>query len=155
MSASSCPLLEGCSAPLCPLDEASLEHGNWFPSEESCHRRDLSKTPWVVRQRRIDKATGGEFARGCFTVAMLATDCRITKAFRGLDPEAGEITPEKVRGWIEKHPAITEADRARLRAQGRKKVAIHGGFVGRERQNGSAPEGAAPEVVKSCGRAQV
>jgi hypothetical protein len=80
---------------------------------------------------------------------MLALDFRIARSLRGLDPEAGGITAERVRKWIEKHPVISEAERARLRAQGQNKIAVHGGFGNRKGQIGLAREGSAPDVVSA------
>jgi len=44
---------------------------------------------------------------------VLAQDCRFSKMIRGLDPETGEITAERVQKWIKEHPAkrkLTEQD---------------------------------------------
>jgi hypothetical protein len=149
MSASSCPHFHNCNVPVCPLNPQSLTHAAWFPDEETCHKADLRTAPWIVRQRRIAKATGADRDRGSFTFAILATDFRITKALRGLDPDAGPADSAAVQAWIEKHPAITEAERARLRAQGQKKVAIYGGFASRKGQNGSFADKPASEAVQS------
>jgi len=105
MSSPACPHFDGCNAPLCPIDPESLSHGAWFPDEETCRRRDLQQ-PWVARQRKVARSTGGDPARGCFSVPMLARDCRITSAFRGLDPNQGPATPERVKTWLSEHPAI-------------------------------------------------
>ena len=67
MSASSCPLFDGCNVPLCPIDESSLERGSWFPDEEACHRRDLTKllgTGWrVIPTHLIVWSEGGVILR--------------------------------------------------------------------------------------------
>jgi hypothetical protein len=151
MSDPSCPHFHNCDANVCPLDPQSLAHAAWIPDEETCHRADLRTARWIVRQRRIAKATGADFERGCFTFAMLSTDFRITKALRGLDPDAGPADTAAAQIWIEKHPAITEAQRALLRAQGRKKVEKYRGFVSRKGQIDSFPNQPTTEAAQSDG----
>jgi len=36
MTCEMCRSFSACSAPLCPLDRPSLEHGSWFSDEETC-----------------------------------------------------------------------------------------------------------------------
>jgi hypothetical protein len=107
-----------------------MKHGVWFPDEEMCHRREYRNIQWVSRQFRIAKATGLDSFRGCFTVAMLERNCRITTGIRGLDPDDGEINPERVEGWIRKHAAVrawTDEERAVARARLEKIEALKSG----------------------------
>jgi hypothetical protein len=98
------------------LEEESMERSAWFPGDETCRRRDL-QAPWIARQRKIDRATRKNIDRGCFTVAMLSHDCRVTRGIRGLDPEKTDITDSAVQRWVKAHPAITAAEREKLRAR--------------------------------------
>ncbi|MBI2851740.1 MAG: hypothetical protein HYX84_01375 [Chloroflexi bacterium] len=49
-----CPNFEGCAAPICPLDKASLKNALWYPDEPICKRRGLG-LKWLTMQRRIAK----------------------------------------------------------------------------------------------------
>jgi hypothetical protein len=127
-----------------------MKHGVWFPGEEMCHRREYRNIQWVSRQFRIAKAKGLDSYRGCFTVAMLERKCRLTIKIRGLDPEAGEITPERVESWIRKHPVVrtwTDGERAVARARAQKTKALKSG---RETQTGSGSR--APAAFMEEGR---
>ena len=117
MSAPDCRYFEECSAPLCPLDEASLSACSWFPNEELCRRRDLFAA-WIARARKIARTTGNDPDRGCFTREMLSRNFRATSAIRGLDPTQGPITQDRVRQWLTDHPSIRG-----LTAQEREKLA--------------------------------
>jgi hypothetical protein len=64
---------------------------------------------WVKRQRRISCKAAAGF---CFTLAMLAHDCRISKNIKGIDPAGSDterVADEKT--WLAAHPLITEAER--------------------------------------------
>jgi len=104
MSTPECSYFNECSAPLCPLDEASLANCAWFPDEETCRRRDLA-VGWIARQRKIARVVGGDPSRGCFTLEMIARNFRVTSALRGLDPDK-EITPDRVKAWLAAHSAV-------------------------------------------------
>jgi hypothetical protein len=100
MNAENCPHFDICNAPLCPLDPQSLKHGAWFPDEDLCRRKYFGRHLWIRRQKKIVRATGRDFERGCFTADMLAHPCEIRKGIKGLDPDDGPITPEQGRKWI-------------------------------------------------------
>ena len=128
MSAQSCPHFDRCSAPLCPIDAMSLEHGAWFPDEEVCRRADHRTQPMVRTQRRIARLTAADTESGCFTGAMLLRGCRLTRKIKGLDPDSGPITAESVVRWLRKHPQkrlLTEEERAVRRARATKIMATH------------------------------
>lgn len=115
MNASDCPYFNDCSAPLCPLDEASLSACSWFPDEETCRRRDLS-ADWIARARKIARVVGSDPERGSFTLSMLSRNFRMTSALRGLDPDK-PITPDRVEAWLADHPEIKAlSPEARLEA---------------------------------------
>jgi len=48
-----CCYFEHCTAPLCPLDKASLKRATWFPDEPICRRRDIPG--WVKKQKELRK----------------------------------------------------------------------------------------------------
>ncbi|MCG6537021.1 MAG: hypothetical protein L7F78_20525, partial [Syntrophales bacterium LBB04] len=54
-----CSLYESCNAPLCPLDQASL-NGIWYSDEESCRSRTHGNLSWIQAQRKLSRvaATG-------------------------------------------------------------------------------------------------
>jgi hypothetical protein len=150
MSCPTCPHFQDCSAPICPEDPESLANCAWFPGEEICRREVYASLPWVRKQRRTALATGKDAERGCFTVEMLAHDCRVYGTVQGLDPET-EITVARSQKWIREHPEITETRRAQLRAQGQKNVAAYGGIGPKKVPSGPSSEGSTPEMVKSHG----
>ena len=114
-----CRYFEDCSAPMCPKD-AGVSKTAWFPDEPICRLLDVPD--WVKRQRRIaKKAAPG----GSFTLAMLQRDCRIAQGIKGIDPDRTdrERVQEEI-AWLKSHPAITEAEREKLRAIGEKNKAF-------------------------------
>uniref|UniRef100_A0A6M3LS13 Uncharacterized protein n=1 Tax=viral metagenome TaxID=1070528 RepID=A0A6M3LS13_9ZZZZ len=48
-----CSKFDVCTAPICPLDSASLETAVWYPNEDICKIR--MNLPWRRIQRRIAK----------------------------------------------------------------------------------------------------
>jgi len=93
-----CPQFEmGCSAPLCPLDEDSIENRIWYPDEEVCHRRD---TPdWVRKQKAIAKVKAP--SNKYFTAEMLEAIKQVRKGIGGINPDQplGQAK-EAERKWI-------------------------------------------------------
>lgn len=75
--------VEGCSAPLCPMDEKSLKHGSWFVDEEVCRRATVPK--WVHKQRRL-VAKHAESGKS-WTVPMLEKTSRICEGAEGINPD--------------------------------------------------------------------
>jgi hypothetical protein len=100
VTAPDCPRWDGCSSNLCPREDNGLR--TFFPGEETCSFRDAPA--WVKRARRISRVTGGDFDRGGFTVEMLSRRCVLTRAIKGLDPNAGPVTKARVEGWLKAHP---------------------------------------------------
>ncbi len=146
-----CRYFDECSAPLCPESGESLQACAWFPDEEICRRADHTGLLWIKRQKRIARATGKELTRGCFSHVMLCQDCRITGGIKGIDPEAGEITTERVHAWCKVHPAITEESRAKSRAQAQKNMAFRPGFGSPKRQNTGGLLTSEPKAVSAEG----
>jgi hypothetical protein len=84
----------------------------------------------VQAQRKIARLADDDASRGCFTGEMLSQDCRLARAIKGLDPDQGPITTERVRRWLRDHPqkrALTEEERAARRARVEKIRALNTG----------------------------
>jgi hypothetical protein len=131
-----CKYFDGCSAPLCPLDEGVTD-GTWFPDEDICRQAHVPE--WVKRQKKV--ARKAELG-GYFTVAMLNHDCRITKGMKGIDPDGTDT--ERARdeaAWFTAHPAITEEERAKLRVSAEKLNAKSLGFKSKKDPSHRASEG--------------
>jgi hypothetical protein len=88
----------------------------WFPDEDMCRLADVPD--WVKRQHKVaKKAAQG----GCFTVAMLKHDCRISKNMKGIDPEGTDKKrAADEAAWFAAHPVITAEMREKNRATGKK-----------------------------------
>ena len=133
---STCKYFDECSAPICPEDEASMKHCAWFPDEDVCRRGDFASTPMVRNQKRIARATGKDFERGCFTVEMLSGVTKITRSIKGLDPET-PASADRVKKWLagfKVRKLLTEEQKAVLRARALKMRQGNKGPV----QNGAA-----------------
>jgi hypothetical protein len=92
----------------------------WFADEDICR---LNNSPgWATRQKKVSrKAAQG----GYFTLAMLRHDCRIAQGMKGIDPDGTDR--ERAAGeavWFKAHPAFTEEQRARMKAEGEKKTEV-------------------------------
>jgi hypothetical protein len=112
-----CRYFDGCSAPLCPKDEGIADR-TWFADEDICRLADVPE--WVRRQRKTARkaATGG-----CFTVAMLKHDCRITQGLKGIDPDGTDKERKRDEAaWLTAHPVITAEEREKMR----ERVKAHG-----------------------------
>jgi hypothetical protein len=110
-----CRYFDVCSTPLCPKDEGAAACA-WFPDEDICRCSDVPE--WVKRQRRVSRKAAGF----CFTFAMLAHDCRISKNLKGIDPDSSDQEREAaVKMWLGSHPLISVRDRERSQAIGFKK----------------------------------
>lgn len=97
-----CRHWDSCSAPLCPLDLQSMEHGIWYPDEEICrsrtHRQGLK---WIENQRKIAKKA--KSTDTYFTVEMLDRDFIVRSGIEGIDPDSKN--PEKeYKQWFVSHP---------------------------------------------------
>jgi hypothetical protein len=128
MNSSACPHFDTCSAPLCPLDGQSLEHGSWFGDEEVCVRRDLH-APWIARQRKIARTTDHSFVAGSFTHRMLLRDFIVRRGLTGLDPDKGPSDRTEA-DWMKAHRErrpLSDEERAFLRARVEKTGAFSSG----------------------------
>ena len=80
MEKEKCNYYGECNAPLCPLDQESIEYGIWYSDESVCRRR--LGLPWVKRQQQLVKK--GADPELYFDVKMLNT-----RALKGKDPDKG------------------------------------------------------------------
>jgi len=96
-----CSLYESCNAPLCPLDQTSL-NGIWYSDEESCRSRTHGSLPWIQAQRKLARVA----ATGFFTVEMMTSLAVIRKGITGLDPNASK--QEQLRSWLHNRTAKTD-----------------------------------------------
>jgi len=89
---------DGCSSPLCPLDENSIINGIWYPVvEEICHRRDAPN--WVRKQKAVVKARAP--SDRYFTSAMLQAISQVRIGIEGINPDQPlEKAKEAERKWI-------------------------------------------------------
>jgi hypothetical protein len=92
-----CKYYENCSAPLCPLDEESLEFGIWYPDEEICRKRGID---WVKKQKKIVKV--GASADYYFDYQSLKSIKQIRKGIKGQDPD------KPIRNLIKKDKLLEE-----------------------------------------------
>lgn len=116
MTAKECKRFDGCSAPLCPMDESSLNCGIWYPDEEICSIREFGRLDWIKNQKKIArKVRNKDFY---FTSEMLSRNCVITVATEGLDPDKNDFNDDwAIKRWLAKHPGkkgISEEKREEL-----------------------------------------
>ena len=119
--AAGCKHFDECSAPLCPLDQESLNHGIWFPDESICINRQFSNRHFIQKQKRA-KARAKDNDH-YFTVAMLDRDIIISTGIKGIDPDlsTSESKTKEVQ-WINDHPAkkpLSDKRRAALHERGK------------------------------------
>lgn len=100
-----CRYFETCSAPICPLSDASMKNCTWFADEEVCR---VMGFPFVRRQAKIKKLGLG-VEDGCFTVAMLERNCRIGRGMKGLYPDDFPFDEQEKR-WMKAHPELEKRE---------------------------------------------
>jgi len=109
-----CPYFRKCSAPLCPLDPESLEHGIWYPFEQVCRRR--SAPEWVKVQKKIKRKTKN--VNRYFTFEMLNRNCVISKGIVGLNPDSRDDEEKQLKKWFKNHPpkkSLSAEEKAEIR----------------------------------------
>ena len=117
-----CKRFDSCGAPLCPLDEDSLQNGLWYPDEESCESVEFRMMPWIKRERKISKRA--RESDHYFLFKMLQRDIIIKKGIAGIDPDRDE--PGQLISWFGAHPEkkpLTD-----LQKQNLEKLTKHFGF---------------------------
>lgn len=96
--------VEGCSAPLCPMDEKSIAHGSWFPGEEVCRRRTVPN--WVHKQRAlVSKKSNPAY---CWTVKMLCKIGKICQGAEGINPDHNPKTTEAA--WLDRYKGAAKRE---------------------------------------------
>jgi len=100
VSAHKCKYFNRCSAPLCPLDENSLQNGVWYPDEEICRLREFQGLRWVQNQRELKKR--GVPVDGYFTAAMLDNEIIFHPDIRGIDPDRKD-EEKQIKRWLERY----------------------------------------------------
>lgn len=80
-----CKKFEECEAPICPLDENSIENSFWLINESICSRADAP--PWVRLQRRIAKKLRDKnpLEVGYFKARMLEMKPKVTSGMKGIN----------------------------------------------------------------------
>lgn len=94
-----CPRFEDCSAPICPLQQNTIDDGIWYPDEDICTAKRFQTLPWVKKQKAITKAKDPEDRY--FTVEMLGVIKQVRKGIEGISP--GQPIEEATRAekrWI-------------------------------------------------------
>jgi len=83
MNIQDCASFEGCSAPICPLDD-SAKCAVWYADEPICVSRK-HKGIFAKTQRKISKIKNVE---GYFTLDMLNSISRVAKGISGITPDS-------------------------------------------------------------------
>lgn len=107
-----CPKMEQCAAPLCPLRRSP--NSVFYSDEPICTRREFRHLTWIINQKRIRKLALGETY---FTVAMLGALRVIPKDIEGINPDLSQGQARlaenrwiKARGILSKiNPKATES----------------------------------------------
>jgi len=109
-----CRFYESCSAPLCPLEPASLERGIWYPDEAICQSRRFNSLVWVRQQGKIAKCASR--MDRYFHPLMLQKRCTVKPGIVGLDPDQEE--GPQLQRWLDGHQerkGLSEAQKVILR----------------------------------------
>lgn len=90
-----CKHYEGCSAPLCPMDN-SFPVAVWYADEDVCGTRPYRKERWRRIQHKISKVNKLNPVFGYFAVSDLNTIRRVSKKIKGNNPDPHR-TPYNVK----------------------------------------------------------
>ena len=102
-----CPKFDDCSAPLCPLQQNTMDGGIWYPDEEICRRRDFQNLPWISKQKAIVKAKAP--SDRYFTVQMLEAIKQVRKGIEGIDPDQPlEEALKAEKKWVLEHQKVQQ-----------------------------------------------
>ena len=83
MNNEECNYFDSCEAPLCPMDQNSLENGIWYPGEGICRVREFASLNWIQKQKEVNKKSSEDYY---FSVPMLEKLDKIKKGVIGADP---------------------------------------------------------------------
>ena len=116
MEAKECIRFDSCSAPLCPLDENSLNNGIWYFDEEICHLREFCHLPWIRNQKKIAKKARDYDSY--FTLRMLEQNCMIKAGITGIDSETPlDAVEREEKKWLNNQPVKKELSQQEREAQ--------------------------------------
>lgn len=96
-----CDHFNTCSAPLCPLDNESMEHGIWYSDEEVCKVLRFARLMWIRNQKKIQRKSKDDSTY--YTVEMINRKIIIRGGVMGINPNR-DNTKELEQKWIENHP---------------------------------------------------
>jgi hypothetical protein len=117
MTSKHCKRFDGCSTPICPLDENGSSIIVWYADEEICPLREFCKTTLVKTQTKIAKKAR-DFDT-FYTGRMLQHSFIIGKALHGIDSETEiDSIDSEVEKWLTEHPEkriISESEKKKLR----------------------------------------
>ena len=139
-----CKNFEKCSAPLCPLDGKSLEHGIWYPDEEICISQQFSSSQFIRNQKKVKKKTKDEDTY--YTYKMLNRKFVIGSAITGLDPDK-EKKPQ-LRKWFEAHPEMRELSEEEKQKMRERMIRIRERYLPERRGSGEAEKNVRENMVK-------
>jgi hypothetical protein len=83
MNGTTCNKLDGCRAPICPLD-SSFQHAVWYPGEPICNARGFKGKRWNKIQKRIDAVSKRSTVEGCFTEPLMEDIKIVRDGIKGL-----------------------------------------------------------------------
>jgi len=102
-----CPKFEDCEAPLCPLQENTLEGALWYADEEICRARKFQSLLWIQKQKRIAKL-GLSVDDGFFSLKMVNSIRAITKNLKGADPNNFNSEEKWLKQRLEKRAMVSQ-----------------------------------------------
>ena len=90
-----CKHFNTCSAPLCPMDNKTLDGGLWYPNEEICKLRKFAAQSWIRKQKKISKATY-DYSR-FFAFDMLNSIKAVREGARGANPNKAIVLQQGLK----------------------------------------------------------
>jgi len=112
MKATDCKKFDECSAPICPLDQESLEKCSWFSDEDICTRTPYPL--WIKQQKKIKKISSNPDRY--FTYEMLNKNFMVKTGIEGLDPD--KVESPQLKQWLKAHRGrkeLTQVEKDRKR----------------------------------------
>lgn len=126
-----CPKFEDCSAPICPLQQNTIDGNIWYPDEDICIAKRFQTLPWIKKQKAIAKINAPNDRY--FTMEMLEAVRQVRKGIEGINPDQPlEQARAAERTWIKekkggrvianqnsKHSLVTRAKKDDLASVGK------------------------------------
>lgn len=95
-----CIRFEGCTAPICPLDE-SFTKAVWYPDEDICMVRTYRREHWRIIQRKIKKVNDTKnTVEGFFPLMLLENIHRVSSKVKGLTERQGVINIQVIKDFL-------------------------------------------------------